>query len=136
MVDSLIITWPTGLVQSQSGLYVNRDIEVTGEGTIPTSTEDPEIPSAFALYQNVPNPFNPSTSIIFDLPSAIHVTLDVYNVKGEKIVRLVDRRMTPGRKEIVWNAQSGRGISVTSGIYFYRLIAGEFTETRKMVLLK
>jgi hypothetical protein len=104
-------------------------------GTV-TGDDLPRIPNAFALYQNVPNPFNPTTTIRFDLPRSVHVKLCVYNVKGELISTLVDQRMTEGRKEITWTAKDNRGRAVSSGIYFCRLIAGDFVLTKKMVLLR
>ncbi|MBU8920244.1 MAG: T9SS type A sorting domain-containing protein [Bacteroidales bacterium] len=95
-----------------------------------------EGPGRFMLYQNVPNPFNPSTTIRFDLPGATYVRLCVYNVKGELVSTIVDRQMTEGRKEINWTATGSGGQPVSSGIYFYRLVAGDFTQTRKIVLLR
>ncbi|UCF05338.1 MAG: T9SS type A sorting domain-containing protein, partial [bacterium] len=101
-----------------------------------TGDDVPLIPKAFALYQNVPNPFNPTTTIRFDLPRAVHVKLSIYNVKGELIATLVDQHMTEGRKEVSWTAKDNRGRAVSSGIYFYRLVAGDFVQTKKMVLLR
>ncbi|MCK4539485.1 MAG: T9SS type A sorting domain-containing protein, partial [Candidatus Krumholzibacteria bacterium] len=89
-----------------------------------------------ALYQNVPNPFNPATVIRFDLSQATHVRLFVYNVKGELVSRIVDRQMTAGQKRLDWNAVDVRGRRLSSGMYFYRLTAGDFVQTRKMVLLR
>ncbi|HER43686.1 MAG TPA: T9SS type A sorting domain-containing protein [Candidatus Eisenbacteria bacterium] len=88
------------------------------------------------LHQNYPNPFNPATTISFDLPRAARVRLCVYNVKGELVSTLIDGRMERGRGEIVWNATDGRGRRVASGVYFYRLTAGDIVRTKKMVLLK
>ncbi len=96
----------------------------------------PQVPNAFALYQNSPNPFNPVTTIRFDLPRAEHVRLVVYNVKGELVATLADQNMDAGRKEITWDAKDSAGRTATSGVYFYRLVAGEFVETRKMILLR
>jgi fibro-slime domain-containing protein len=84
----------------------------------------------------VPNPFNPTTTIRFSLPRTMHVKLSVYNVKGELVSTLVDQHMTEGRKEVSWMAKDDRGRAVTSGIYFYCLVAGDFVQTKKMVLLK
>jgi len=101
-----------------------------------TGNDVPSVPDAFALYQNAPNPFNPTTMIRFDLPRAIHVKLCVYNVKGELVSTIVDQHLSEGRKEVSWSAKDDRGRSVTSGIYFYRLTAGDFVQTKKMVLLR
>ncbi|MBU8922299.1 MAG: FG-GAP repeat protein [Bacteroidales bacterium] len=101
-----------------------------------TGDDLPSVPKAFALRQNVPNPFNPSTTIRFDLPRAVRVSLAVYNVKGELIATLADGEMTEGRKEVIWNARDVGGNAVASGIYFYRLVAGDFVQTKKMVLLR
>ena len=85
----------------------------------------------FALIQNYPNPFNPTTTIEYRLPSAGQVILTVYNLRGEEVIRLVDKEMPAGLHTSVWDATT-----VSSGIYFYRLQAGDFVLTRKMVLLK
>ena len=95
-----------------------------------------DLPKAVMLYQCYPNPFNPSTTIMFDLPEPAHVKLCVYNVKGELIATLVNQHMTEGRKEVTWGAKDNRGQAVSSGIYFYRLVAGDFVPIKKMVLLR
>jgi hypothetical protein len=97
-------------------------------------SDAPMIP--FSLHQNYPNPFNPTTTIRFDLPHAVHVELCVYNVKGELIATLVNQHLMEGRKEVTWSAKDNRGRAVSSGIYFYRLVAGDFVQTKKMVLLR
>ena len=95
-----------------------------------------DLPKTVMLYQCYPNPFNPSTTITFDLPEPTHVIVCVYNVKGELIATLANRHMTEGRKEYSWNAKDKRGRAVSSGIYFYRLVAGDFVQTKKMALLR
>ena len=101
-----------------------------------TEAEIPEAPKAFALHQNVPNPFNPATTIRFDLPRAAYVRLNIYDVSGRLIRTLMDAKMEPGIKEIAWDGKDSKGQETTSGVYFYRLTAGSFTATKKMVLLK
>ena len=90
----------------------------------------------FALHQNVPNPFNPSTRISYDLPARSPVTLRVYDVDGRLVRKMVDAVQGPGAFSADWNGQNDRGYPVASGVYFYRLDAGPRIETRKMVFLK
>jgi flagellar hook assembly protein FlgD len=94
-------------------------------------------PVPMALYQNHPNPFNPSTEIRFYLPAEGEVTLDVYDVSGGMVARLIDRRtMTRGLHSVDWNGLDSRGKAVSSGVYFYRLESGKTEISRKMVLLR
>jgi len=88
------------------------------------------------LSQNVPNPFNPETTIRFSLPSSDRVTLSVYSANGALVRTLVDGVQTGGTHDITWNGTDAHGNSVSSGVYFYRLTSGKFNQTRKMVLLK
>ncbi len=103
-------------------------------GTEPGGGAPPD--AGFRLKQNYPNPFNPSTTIMFDLPRAEHVNLSVYSIKGELITTIIDEHMTEGRKEVSWSATDSTGRAVSSGVYCYRLVSGDFVQTRKMVLLK
>jgi len=95
-----------------------------------------QLPTAFALSQNYPNPFNPVTEIGFSLPSASEVRLEVYNIAGQKVTTLVNSPMDAGEHQIQWDGKVDGGESVATGIYFYRLQAGDFVETKKMLLLK
>ena len=95
-----------------------------------------EIPKQFALRQNYPNPFNPTTNIGYDLPQRAHVKLVIYNLLGKKIRTLIDANETAGAKRVVWEGLNDAGERVASGVYVYRLAAGSFTATRKLVLLK
>lgn len=94
------------------------------------------VPDRFALSQNYPNPFNPETVIQYNLPRASDVHLTVYNLLGQEVVRLVNSHQGPGSYTHTWNGRDARGSMVTSGVYFYRLVAGDFIKTHKMVLLK
>jgi len=90
-----------------------------------------------SLAQNYPNPFNPTTTIAFTVKERGHVRLNVYNVAGALVRRLVDDTRAPGvTHTVVWDGRNGAGQSVASGVYFYRLEAKDFTRTRKMVVLK
>jgi hypothetical protein len=93
--------------------------------------EKQTLPSRLSLHQNHPNPFNPSTTISFDLPTQSVVTLKIFNVLGQEVATLVDGKVDAGRHQEQWNA--GR---LASGVYFYRLQAGKFIENRKMILLR
>ncbi len=101
----------------------------------PTDVSD-VLPSAYRLFANVPNPFNPMTTIRYDLPKGEHVRLEVHDVGGRLVRTLVNRRVEAGRHEVVWRGLGADGRRVASGIYFYRLQAASFVTTRRMVLLK
>jgi flagellar hook assembly protein FlgD len=73
---------------------------------------------------------------MFDLPRAEHVKLDIFNIKGELVTTIVDQYMSAGRKEVSWTSTGSDGRAVSSGVYCYRLVSGDFVQTRKMVLLK
>ncbi|MBD3423088.1 MAG: T9SS type A sorting domain-containing protein, partial [Candidatus Latescibacteria bacterium] len=101
-----------------------------------TGIEMPDVPTAFALHQNYPNPFNPLTTIQFDLPVGSKVNLSIYDVNGKRVTVLLDREMTAGCKSVSWNGRSSSGETVASGVYFYRISADKFVETKKMILMR
>jgi hypothetical protein len=90
-----------------------------------------QLPTEFALAQNYPNPFNSSTEIVFELPEPAYVTIDIYNISGQRIAVLVDGFMSAGRHYTIWNADR-----VPSGMYLYRMRSGNFNSTMKMSLIK
>ncbi len=90
----------------------------------------------YALSQNFPNPFNPSTHFQLALPRASQVQVQVFNVLGQKVKELANGRLSAGNHDLTWDGRDAHGTPVSSGVYFYRMTAGEFTETRKMMLLK
>ena len=94
------------------------------------------VPSKFDLSQNYPNPFNPTTSIRFQLPKAVKVTLEIYNIMGQRVRTLVDATQKPGYHVVIWNGLNETGAKVGSGVYYYRIVAGDFVSAKKMVLLK
>lgn len=94
------------------------------------------LPKIAALHQNFPNPFNPSTEIRFDIPTAREVQLRVFNQLGQTVRTLVDSRMKAGTYRIKWDGKTEAGNSISSGVYFYSLEAGDFSQIRKMTLVK
>jgi flagellar hook assembly protein FlgD len=96
-----------------------------------------EAPSTpFALFQNTPNPFNPTTTISFALPEPAHVTLSIYNLLGQEVIRLMDEYRPAGRYSVFWNGENTSGQPVASGLYLYRLQTDKAGITRKMSLLR
>ena len=120
----------TGTVVGEQGIILRTTTGgVTGVG------EDPivegELPKEYVLRQNYPNPFNPSTTIEFALPHAVYITLKVYNILGQDVAALIAGERPAGTFKVTWDASS-----LPSGVYFYRLAAGEYVQTKKMVLMR
>ncbi len=114
---------------NESGFALIGSDQVTGD--------DPgTVPDAAFLSQNWPNPFNPSTTISFGLREKDHVSLRIYDAAGRLVVSLIDGDMPGGQHKAVWDGTDGKGAALTSGIYFYRLVTGDFVQTKKMVMLR
>jgi hypothetical protein len=94
------------------------------------------LPGSFALFQNYPNPFNPTTTIAYDLPRKARVHLAIFNVLGQVVRILEDREVTAGHHEVVWDGRAASGIEVASGIYFFKIEAGNFCDVKKMALVR
>ena len=103
-----------------------------------TGIDDMEdlIPTKYALHQNFPNPFNPSTTIKYDLKAKTDIKLTIYNVLGQKVRTLVNTNQTAGFQKVVWNGLNEIGEQVSTGVYIYRIEAGDFVKARKMVFMK
>ena len=112
-------------------VWVNNYRDTYTYQSITSVKETPKLPNQFSLSQNYPNPFNPTTQITFTLPKASNVTLTIYNVLGQQIATLVNGKNEPGAHSVSWNA-----LNVPSGVYFYRIVAGDFVQTKKMVVMK
>ncbi|MFQ5864402.1 MAG: T9SS type A sorting domain-containing protein [bacterium] len=97
---------------------------------------DSNVPESFTLFQNYPNPFNPETTIRYRLPSAQPVQLKIFNILGQQIRSLIDKQQLAGDHKIVWDGKDDRGILMPSGVYIYRIQAGDFEKSNKMILLK
>jgi flagellar hook assembly protein FlgD len=94
------------------------------------------LPIQYALHPAYPNPFNPITSLRYDLPEQAQVTLTIYDLIGRKVTQLVNTNQEAGYRSVQWNARDSFGKPVSAGVYLYQIRAGEFIQTRKMVLLK
>jgi hypothetical protein len=106
-----------------------KDVKVTFNDKI-------ELPKTFALSQNYPNPFNPTTRFSMELPKATEVQVVIYDILGRQIATLLNGQESAGYHTIEWDGRDSRGITVPSGIYFARMNADEFTQTRKIMLMK
>jgi len=142
-VDSLVINWPSGVLQQYENLSVDSLFTVIEDSTLGIGEpggNTPSIPHAFSLSQNYPNPFNPTTTISFDIPGEDgekkHVKLTVYDIRGRHVRTLVDEKLQPGTHKVVWNGKKELGQHLSSGIYLYTLKSGDRTYTKKMVVFK
>jgi hypothetical protein len=109
---------------SGNGTFCNAPVDVENK-------DKPEVPKEFSLSQNFPNPFNPSTIISYQLPVSSKVIIKIYDALGKEVETLVNEEKPAGKYELNFNA-----INLPSGVYLYKLQAGSFVQTRKMILLK
>jgi hypothetical protein len=119
--------------------YVSDPVDIRFSGDMEPrnlSLKIKHIPEKFSLAQNYPNPFNPITSLRYDLPEQAQVTLTIYDLTGREVTQLVNTTQEPGFKSVRWDATDMHGKPASAGVYLYQIRAGEFVQTRKMVLLK
>jgi hypothetical protein len=109
---------------------------ITDDETVSVSPDEGTLPKQFALYPAYPNPFNPITTLGYELPEDAMVNITIYDMMGRMVKTLVNSKQTAGYKSIQWNATSDRNEPVSAGLYLYTIDTGGFRETRKMVLLK
>jgi len=144
--ECLIVSDVTNIIR-----VIGQELEVTGPGSyslrlkefswvdpgVPND-DDPggNLPEQFCLYQNYPNPFNSFTTIRFSMPRASSVDIGIYNVRGQRVQGLKNGYMEAGAHIVTWDGTDVSGSPVSSGIYVYRMCAGDFSETRKMVVLR
>jgi hypothetical protein len=105
-------------------------------GTSKSQSTPQIIPSSYRLYQNYPNPFNPNTEIKFDLPENTRVKLRIFNTLGQHVTTLVDEVRAAGAYRLFWDSKGSHGMTVASGVYIYQLNAGNFSDAKKMVLIR
>ena len=125
--------WVPGISWDLEGTFGITFVEVQG---LNNSNDQSAIPVNYKLYLAYPNPFNPSTTIRYDLPEHSYVTITIYDMLGRKVKTLLSKSQNAGFKSIIWNATNDYGKPVSAGIYLYQIQAGEYILTKKMVLLK
>jgi hypothetical protein len=130
-IEGTHIAWAATFNGEQDIYYAHRPTVGVSEDNVATLG-----PRALRLHQNTPNPFNPSTSIAFDLPHPTFVTLRIYDTAGRHVRTLVDGRMEPDSHSVLWDGVDDGGTPLGSGVYFYRLVAGDRMLTRKLVMLR
>jgi hypothetical protein len=118
------------------GYAVGQRVYKYTANTTGVANREPSLAFDFALNQNYPNPFNPSTTIRFTLAKPSNVKITVYDLRGRKINEILQQALAAGEHAIAWDAMDQEGNPVSAGVYFYKLDAGDFTATRKMILLR
>ncbi|HCA43488.1 MAG TPA: hypothetical protein DEP28_09585 [Bacteroidetes bacterium] len=132
VIDSMIVEWQSGSVNKFANIQLNRFISVIENGGIVNINKySNEIPLQFTLEQNFPNPFNPETKINFSVKENSNVKLVVSDINGKEVQTLLKSNLTPGSYEVVFN-----GKNMSSGVYYYTLIAENFISSKRMVLIK
>ncbi len=137
--DSVIYCYyvtATYTVDTWSGESFTSNKDAGGIRNATGIEENNIIPKAFYLSQNYPNPFNPTTNISYGLPKDSDVRVDIFNLLGQRIITLVDEHQNAGVKSVIWDGKDNAGKAVSSGVYFYKIDAGSFHESKKMIMLK
>ncbi len=139
-VDKIVLTTDAGFTPSGEGPAESPQSAAPAakaQGlTDGLAFETLDLPAEFDLKANYPNPFNPSTTINFDVPEASDVRLEVFDMMGRRVATLVNGQLGAGRYEAIWDARSDAGAPVASGVYLYRLQAGSFESVKRMVFMK
>ena len=123
-------------VTARNGVGWGQPSDIWRFRLIRTSVEDEIIPDKFMLYQNYPNPFNPTTTIKFNLPESGFTTLKVYDLFGKEVATLIKENLNSGTYEVKFSTDELKDQKLTSGVYFYQLKSGKYSEIKKMILLK
>jgi len=132
------------IIYSSNFFVISNDSEmdtlivpVSGVGIMLARIElDAQLPHILVLYPNYPNPFNPVTTLRYDLPEQTHVNITVYDMLGRQVKTLINHTQDAGYRSVIWNATNDYGKPVSAGIYLYQIQAGDYISTKKMVLLK
>ncbi len=137
VIDSLVIKWPSDKTQVLTNVAPNQFLKIEEEQTTElTESLLYSTPSGYHLADNYPNPFNPETTIEYEMPTSGSLRLEIYNMLGQKIKTLIDQNQVAGSHRVVWNGKNESGEAVASGIYLYRIQSDNFTATKRMLLIR
>jgi hypothetical protein len=131
IIDSVIVSWPSGLVQRFANVTPNTIYPLTEGQPLAVGNTGSSVPDKFSLSQNYPNPFNPTTNIKYQIAGNSFVTLKVFNTLGKEVATLVNEKISAGYYEVTFDATN-----YPTGVYFYKLTADNFTETKKLIFIK
>ena len=136
-VHHVTVDWNVGAMDVwDMTMASNGPFQFTLDLSATLGIDESTIPDVFALHNNYPNPFNPVTNITYDIPEVADVKLEIYNVMGQKVRTLATGSHEPGRYRVLWNATNDLGQGLSSGMYIYRIQAGDFVSVKKLVLMK
>ncbi len=136
-VDTLDVHWLSGEHVLRTDLLANQLLLVYEDSLdVPDDPGVPEVPEVFVLQQNMPNPFNPGTTILFEIPRAQSAELSIFSMTGQHITTLLNEVVEARMYDVEWDGRDAAGRTVASGVYFYRLRTEEFVQTRRMVLVR
>lgn len=142
LTDALFINQENGQSDFRVGgmgsgfSYINRILIGSMTPLIPTGVENENMPFRFRLDHNYPNPFNPTTTVRYEVGKLADISLKIYNVRGQLVRTLVNAKQAPGQYQVVWDGNDNMGFKVSSGLYIYQYSAGDFLRTYKMMLIK
>ena len=136
VINALVTLTDQADAQRTFSAYTDDQGEYSIEITTGISDSYSHNPGNFMLHQNYPNPFNPSTTIKYGLPRPAFVSLSIYDVNGRRIITLVDEKQEKGWHQVQWHAVNSSGQRVSSGVYLVKLKAGQFVDTKKIMLMK
>jgi hypothetical protein len=136
-VDSIVVSWPSGIVDRVADIGANQFITVIeGEQIVESKNFIPVLPEDFVVSQNFPNPFNAQTTIAFELPRAGYVDVKIYNARGQEIKTVASEFKNPGKHEVVWDGLDKFGLRASTGLYFYRISYNGQSKAKKMLLIQ
>ena len=125
-----------GELEDIQEFYIHNTLVMLPTGDDVSLADVTVMPEKFTLHQNYPNPFNPVTTLRYDLPENGNVNITIYDMLGRQVKALINQNQDAGYRSVVWNATNNYGEPVSAGIYLYQIQAGEYMQTKKMVLLK